>query len=826
MSIYLPVKFINMKRIFFATSVVIIVMALLVIVFVKFYEKRLIQTFKSEIIDNTDLNLDFSEIHFSIIKNFPYGSFILDDALIFYSKPSRNDTLISTKKLCFKINAIDLFRNVYDFPEIIIYDGLLNIDIDKISRFLPESEGNQNESGYIVKTKSIKIVRCKVTYTQKKDIKLSMFIDNSKFSGSFLSKAIALNIELNIYQLSADIFGYEYKTKNLITIKSTLNERDKSYFCENATINVGSMNFNLSFLYNKKSELLQITSSSGKLNAKKFNDEFFPSLKNKLIKGDLLLSMIYSNSFKKEFSQSLTLKYSLENANVSGIKELIINKLEGNTSFSNNLKANNSEIKFFDINYRGIVFTGKSRIKNLPKPIVLIDGGVNANGDIMFSKDFSISGSLDGSIKVLAKIKNINTFELNDINIKRFNSQLKLSDVSITGLNYLKNLSGNVNINDNSFLYKGRGKVYNEDFEGTCVFNNFLTVAFGESSFAPSLNIEMDKINIDDVFRTDGISDSTNRNFNLYAKIGNVSFRDAKFSDFRFSLKAKKGDYYCENFSFNAFSGSLAGNFKFTENDSNTLNIVGQGVNINRLFKEFKNFKQSFITDKNLFGSVSGKVTMKYKTSKIGKIDIQSIRANSDIIIENGKLIGLSQLKRVSKFLNLNEMDSIRFKTLQNRIEISNGMIKIPSMVISSSALNFRIAGEHNFKNEFTYWMKVNLNDVLAKKFKLNRNNGADIEFDSRDGLNLYLKLFGNSDKYQIVYDRKKNLEKFKTNLNQEGQLLKTIIKEEFSLTKNKSKDTSLGLKQNLIDSSNNKTGKKPFKIEWDEIDTSKVNNL
>ena len=202
-----------MKRFFIVTLFIIVALTASILCFVKIYEKRLIVAFKNEIIDKTDLNIDFSDIHFSIFKNFPNGSFILDDANIFYSKHNRIDTLISSQKLCFKINAINLFRNVYDFPEIIIYDGLININIDKLDQFLP-SAGGKN-SNYIVNTNNIEFVRCRINYASKKDVKISIYIDKSSCSGSFLSKAISLNINFNILDLSIDIYGYKYKSQKI-----------------------------------------------------------------------------------------------------------------------------------------------------------------------------------------------------------------------------------------------------------------------------------------------------------------------------------------------------------------------------------------------------------------------------------------------------------------------------------------------------------------------------------------------------------------------------------------------------------------------------------
>ena len=116
-----------MKKFFLVFSSIILVLILSVFLFSKVYENRLIGEFKKQIIDKTNINIDFEEIHFSLLRFFPYGSFNLDNAKIFYSMYNRKDTLLHSKNLCFKINTINLFRGIYEFPEIIVLMLVLSI---------------------------------------------------------------------------------------------------------------------------------------------------------------------------------------------------------------------------------------------------------------------------------------------------------------------------------------------------------------------------------------------------------------------------------------------------------------------------------------------------------------------------------------------------------------------------------------------------------------------------------------------------------------------------------------------------------------------------
>jgi hypothetical protein len=152
--------------ILFATFLTVFLSGILAI---NFFEDRLIDTFKKQIIDKTNLNISFSKIHFSIFKNFPYGSFILDNTKIYYFQDNSKDTLVCSKFLSFKINTINLFRNRYEFPVIIISDAIINLDVDKLNLLLSQKTKVNSNINYLLDTKILKLKKCTVRYNYKEN---------------------------------------------------------------------------------------------------------------------------------------------------------------------------------------------------------------------------------------------------------------------------------------------------------------------------------------------------------------------------------------------------------------------------------------------------------------------------------------------------------------------------------------------------------------------------------------------------------------------------------------------------------------------------------
>ena len=171
------------------------------------------------------------------------------------------------------------------------------------------------------------------------------------------------------------------------------------------------------------------------------------------------------------------------------------------------------------------------------------------------------------------------------------------------------------------------------------------------------------------------------------------------------------------------------------------------------------------------------------------------------------ELIGLPP-----EFIELKDLENVRFSTLKNQIEIKNQIITIPKMEVKSTALNITASGTHTFNNEINYKVKLSLNELLAKKAKQAKKQNDEFGEVADDGLgrtNIFLSMTGTVDNPIIKYDSKGAIQNIKQDLKVEKQTLKSILHEEFGLFK---KDSTLNNKTPKTDNSK-------FIIKWDEDD-------
>ena len=141
-------------------------------------------------------------------------------------------------------------------------------------------------------------------------------------------------------------------------------------------------------------------------------------------------------------------------------------------------------------------------------------------------------------------------------------------------------------------------------------------------------------------------------------------------------------------------------------------------INITKMFEEFENFGQTTITNKNLKGVATAKIQFAAVMSSELQMDMDKLYVGVDMTIENGELNNVEAMKSLSRFIELKDLENIRFSTLKNQIEVRNQIINIPKMEVKSNAINITASGTHTFNNEINYRVKLSLNELLSKKAK------------------------------------------------------------------------------------------------------------
>jgi hypothetical protein len=263
------------------------------------------------------------------------------------------------------------------------------------------------------------------------------------------------------------------------------------------------------------------------------------------------------------------------------------------------------------------------------------------------------------------------------------------------------------------------------------------------------------------------------------AKVDEFNYRMVEGSDFSGRLSFDQGVMKIEG-QTKAMSGqfSMDGNVHFSSRPTMKLKLICNDVDIHEFFRQTENFGQDVLVEENLTGTLEAKIAIYAFWDEEGNFLMDELKMLSDLRIEDGELVDFEMLYAFSDFLKLKDLRRIRFQTLQNWMEIDKGTLFIPVMFIQSNALNMTISGEHTFDNEIDYNFKVNAGQVVANKLRTHDPTLDPLPAKRTGFFNLYYKLFGTVDQYNIQSARKEIKTEFKATDRRKQQIKEKLVAE------------------------------------------------
>jgi hypothetical protein len=312
---------------------------------------------------------------------------------------------------------------------------------------------------------------------------------------------------------------------------------------------------------------------------------------------------------------------------------------------------------------------------------------------------------------------------------------------------------------------------------------------------------------------------SPRMNFILNTKVGHLVFRKFEANNIAGTFQLKNQKLIGDPISFATMDGTvLASGMIDGTNDSIllvTCNASLKKLNITKLFSELEDFGQSTMTHENLKGIGTAEIQFASVWKSDLTVDLNRIYVRSNMTVEKGELIKFEPMKALSKYIEVSELEDIKFPTMQNQIEIKNQKIYIPKMNIQSSALDLTLSGTHTFNNDIDYHIKVLMSDILfqkARKAKKENSEFGVVEDDNSGKTSLFISMSGTVDDPVFKYDKQGAKQNLKENMTEEKHTLKQILKDEFGWFK---RDTTLVKKDKPKDD-----GK--FIIKWDDDEKDK----
>ncbi len=265
--------------------------------------------------------------------------------------------------------------------------------------------------------------------------------------------------------------------------------------------------------------------------------------------------------------------------------------------------------------------------------------------------------------------------------------------------------------------------------------------------------------------------------FSAQKIVGTVSLNDRVLNVSPLSFRSAEG----------AVSGSLKLDGRPSEAYPLSMAANVEGIDIQRLFAEFRNFGQTFITDQHLKGRGDVRLALTASLDPSLKLDQNSLRCVAGITINDGQLNNHAPMIAVADYLRSNKLVSpfvdtdelkkrlthVTFARLENQIEIKDRTVHVPQMLVQSSAMDIEVSGAQTFDGG----VDDHLNFRLADLF---RANGGSDEFgpvvDDGTGMRLFLHMYGTTSALQFKNDGAAASARRKEQMKKESAELKGIL--------------------------------------------------
>lgn len=143
-----------------------------------------------------------------------------------------------------------------------------------------------------------------------------------------------------------------------------------------------------------------------------------------------------------------------------------------------------------------------------------------------------------------------------------------------------------------------------------------------------------------------------------------------------------------------------------------------QQLDLDKLFIKFDNFGQDVLVNKNLHGRLSGIIASTFHVHPDLTPILHKGEAHLDISILKGSLVNFAPLQAMSSYFKDRNLSNVRFDTLQNKLDLKNGVLTIPAMTINSSLGFIEMEGTQSLDLKMDYLIRVPLQLVTQVGFQ------------------------------------------------------------------------------------------------------------
>ena len=376
-----------------------------------------------------------------------------------------------------------------------------------------------------------------------------------------------------------------------------------------------------------------------------------------------------------------------------------------------------------------------------------------------------------------------------DLTIDRFDAKMKVHPLRF------ENFNGRIHYEEDHFVV--------EDFHGTLGKSQFQTTLHfylgedeAEKKRENHFSIVASRLDLDQLIKYNPApalkknkSTAVREAKSMHDEVFNIY--DLPFTDMTYHIDIKHLNYhrylmhnikgtlrttpkhylYVENLNIDAAGGHFDIDGYFNGSDPKRIyfspTIKAKNIDLDKLLFKFENFGQDYIVAENLHGQFTGTISgnIHMHNDLTPKIDDSEI--HMDLDVTRGRLENYAMLEYMSEYFSDKNLNKVLFDTLNNHIDLVDGVMTIPKMSVNSSLGHLEISGKQDLQGNMEYYLRIPWKMVTKsaasklfgkKKEDVPDDQTDEIQYGNKKTKYVNVKIVGNENgyKFSIAKDKKK----------------------------------------------------------------------
>ena len=168
---------------------------------------------------------------------------------------------------------------------------------------------------------------------------------------------------------------------------------------------------------------------------------------------------------------------------------------------------------------------------------------------------------------------------------------------------------------------------------------------------------------------------------------------------------------YIDTLNMDAAGGSIKLSGYFNGSDPKHIYFKPQlnleEVSIDKLMFKFENFGQDMLVSENIHGKLTADITGKLRMYPDLIPDLDQSEVHMNVKVLDGQLENYEYMLMLSDYMGDKDLSSVRFDTLANHMDITNGVLTIPNMTIESTIGHFEMSGTQDMSSNMEYYIRI-----------------------------------------------------------------------------------------------------------------------